>query len=342
MLVSSPCDLIQNSCEIVQNGKPGLTASDVLDELLATLEVGATHFTACDIRRGWSVKFDACQTATLHYCLAGTGTLTLPRDAIALNPHTFVLLPAGIAYCLESSPSSPIRLEYRQRLHAPQTGQSVPTVTVGQGEPGMSTACGEVSIGPQSGPDPFSFLRAPLVARFDDAEGLRSQFVMMLAEASRSAVGSRALIETLLKQCLILALRRCIQQGDRVLPWLFDVSDSGLALALKAIFRQPEAPFTVERLATIAGMSRSSFAASFTENFGRSPMSLVKIVRLRRAAELLTTTSLPVADVAKRAGFSSRSNFSHSFSLLYGTDPSGFRRASRQVTPLALADSIPP
>jgi methylphosphotriester-DNA--protein-cysteine methyltransferase len=60
--------------------------------------------------------------------------------------------------------------------------------------------------------------------------------------------------------------------------------------------------------------------------FGQSPMGLVRLVRLRRASELLITTALPVADVAKRAGFSSTSIFSLAFSQLYGMDPSRFRR----------------
>jgi len=85
-------------------------------------------------------------------------------------------------------------------------------------------------------------------------------------------------------------------------------------------------PFTVDSLATIAGMSRSAFAAAFRRAFGQSPMSLVKLVRLRRASELLVATTLPVADVAKRVGFSSRSNFSLAFGQLHGMDPSRFRR----------------
>lgn len=81
----------------------------------------------------------------------------------------------------------------------------------------------------------------------------------------------------------------------------------------------------------IAGMSRSAFAAAFRRAFGQPPMNLVKLVRLRRAGELLVSTALPVADVAKRVGFSSRSNFSHAFSQLHGMDPSRFRRTFTAV-----------
>lgn len=177
------------------------------------------------------------------------------------------------------------------------------------------------------GSDPFALLDQPLVVKFGGNKGLRDQFVMMLVESVRPGIGSRVLMEALLKQCLILALRRCLELGDDTLPWLAGVADERLARALRAIFEHPASPLTVERLATIAHMSRSAFAAAFTRSFGLPPMSMVKLVRLRFAGDLLATTALPVAEVARRVGFSSRSNFSQAFSHFHGMDPSRFRRA---------------
>src|SRR3546814_721446 len=149
---------------------------------------------------------------------------------------------------------------------------------------------------------------------------------MLLAESARPGVGSRALTEALLKQCLVLALRRWIDRDPSPLPWLAGVADTRLSRALHAIFEQPAVAYTVDSLAVMAGMSRSAFASAFRRAFGQSPMSLVKLVRLRRAGELLITTALPVGEIAKRVGFSSRSNFSVAFAELHDMDPSRFRR----------------
>jgi AraC family transcriptional activator of mtrCDE len=162
--------------------------------------------------------------------------------------------------------------------------------------------------------------------QFNGANGLRDQFAMLLAESARPGIGSRVLTEALLKQCLVLALRRWVESDPSPLPWLAAMADTRLSRTLHAIFEQPAVAYTVDSLAMIAGMSRSAFAAAFQRAFGQSPMSLVKLVRLRRASELLITTALPVAEVAKRVGFSSRSNFSVAFSQLHGMDPSRFRR----------------
>lgn len=302
------------------------SAHMALDHLLAVLDIGVTHFTVCDIRDGWGTRFDACKTASLHYCLEGVGALAVHGGVpIQLEPHTFVLLPPGVAYRIESASSKQVRLEHRTRLYGVPSHESVPTLTVGEGLQGIITACGEIRVGLAGGSDLFTSLGEPLVVRFDGCDGLRDQFVMLLTESARPGVGSRVLTEALLKQCLVLALRRWIKLDASPLPWLAGVADPRLSRALHAIFEQPAVAYTVDTLARIAGMSRSAFAAAFRRAFGQSPMGLIKLVRLRRASELLITTALPVAEVAKRVGFSSRSNFSLAFSELHGMHPSSFR-----------------
>lgn len=304
-----------------------------LDHLLAALDIGVSHFAVCDIRDGWGIQLDALKTASLHYCLEGVGTLTARGTTpFRLEPHTFALLPPGVAYCIESAPSHSVRLERRTSLCGDPCHESVPTLVVGQGQKGIVTACGEIRVGLAGGSDLFIALGEPLVVRFDDTDGLRDQFLMLLAESARPGVGSRVLAEALLKQCLVLALRRWISLDVSSLPWLAAVADTRLNRALHTIFEQPACAYTVDSLAMIAGMSRSAFAAAFQRAFGQSPMSLVKLVRLRRASELLVTTALPVSEIAKRVGFSSRSNFSLAFTQVHGMDPSRFRRTFTLTT----------
>src|SRR3546814_5837563 len=126
---------------------------------------------------------------------------------------------------------------------------------------------------------------------------------MLLAESARPGIGSRVWTVALLNQCLVLALRRWIELGVSPLPWIAAMVDFRLSTALHAIFEQPAVLHTVESLASMADMSRSAFAAAFRRTFGVPPMSLVKLVRLRRPSELLVTTKLSVGKVAKQVGF---------------------------------------
>jgi AraC-like DNA-binding protein len=296
-----------------------------MERLLAAMEVGVGAFTSCDVRRGYDLTFDASSSATVHYCMAGAGELmVINGSSFKMRKHTFVLLPPGVVYSVGSTGKQPKRNFRRRRFRAPLFAESVPTIKAGEGRTGVVTACGEVSVAP--GVDLFGGLRAPIIEQFDGPDGLRDQFIILLAESARPTIGTRALTEALLKQCLILLLRRVIQRGAAPLPWMMAVTDDRLTRTLRAVLERYPEPFTVETLAEIAGMSRSSFAARFTEAFGQTPMSLLRSARLRRAHELLLTTDTPVAQIAHDVGFVGRSNFSRAFRKMYSVDPTRFRK----------------
>jgi AraC family transcriptional activator of mtrCDE len=299
---------------------------ELMERLLATMEVGVGAFTSCDVRRGYDLTFEASSTATVHYCMDGNGELmVIGGNSFEMRKHTFVLLPPGVVYSVGSVGKQRKGSFSRRRFRAPLFAESVPTIRAGEGRTGIVTACGEVCV--ETGPkfDLFGGLSAPIIEHFDGADGLRDQFIILLGESARPTIGTRALTEALLKQCLILLLRRMIQRGTTPLPWMAAVADDRLARGLRAILERSAEPFTVETLAAIAGMSRSSFAARFNEVFGQTPMSLLRAARLRRARELLVTTDTPVARIAREVGFSGRSNFSRAFRKVYAVDPTSFR-----------------
>lgn len=310
-----------------------LAGLPILERFLAALDIGVANFTLCDIRDGWSARFDACATASLHYCMEGSGALvTRGGERISLSPHSFVLLPPGVAYRMEGGGSSPTSETNHGRPGYWPSRETIPALRVGAGAAGIATACGELDLAATSGGDPFRTMRRPLIAQFDGQSGLKNQFVLLLAECARPGLGSRAMVEALLKQCLILVLRQQVASGGADLPWAAGFANNRLAAALEAIFQRPGSPLSVERLANAAGMSRSAFAAQFMKAFGQPPMAMLKVVRLRKAAELLATTAVSVAEVARMVGFSSRSNFSQAFRAMHGVDPSAFRRRSTTTT----------
>jgi AraC family transcriptional regulator, activator of mtrCDE len=278
---------------------------------------------------GYKLTFDARATASVHYCLSGRGVLQVKKGpSVRLRQHSFVLLPPGNIYSIGANLDASKGNSTLRRLCAPPFRESVPTIQAGEGKPGILTACGEVGVVAESPMDLFAGLSAPIIEHFDGPDGLRDQFVILLAESARPAIGTRAMTEALLKQCLILLLRRMHERGAAAMPWMTALSDPRLARALHAILTRPSEPFTVERLASIAGMSRSAFAERFTQAFGRTPMNLLKCARLGRARELLVTTNASIAEVARRTGFLSRSHFSRAFRATYSIDPTGFRAVS--------------
>ena len=298
----------------------------VIERLLANLEVGVGAFASCDIRRGYQLTFNSSPAAGVHYCLEGRGELRLRGlNTVPMRPHSFVLLPANVIYTLDANAEEASDAARREPIHATLFRESVPTLQAGEGETGLVTVCGEVWFEGVALPGRFTDLGEPVVEHFDGPANLREQFIILLAESARPQFGTRPLTEALLKQCLILLLRRRIEHDASPLPWMAALGDPGLLNAMEAILQRFSEPLTVESLASIAGMSRSSFAAQFTHCFDRTPMSLLRSVRLSRARELLATSNSSIERIASYVGFSSRSNFSRAFCQAYGVDPSTFR-----------------
>jgi transcriptional regulator GlxA family with amidase domain len=93
----------------------------------------------------------------------------------------------------------------------------------------------------------------------------------------------------------------------------------------------PQIPYRVEDLAYIAAMSRSAFSERFARVMGQPPHEFLSAYRLRRAAQLLTTTQQPVKTIAELVGFKSQSSFSRAFRARYGKDPAGYRRDADKI-----------
>jgi len=215
-------------------------------------------------------------------------------------------------------------------VRAGVTGFTVLPFLCGSGRSGAWVRSGE--IGRASGmvqviciirPDRLDEL---LVLDFAGDEAMQSTFATLHVEAAADRAGSRAMTSALLQECLIRILREVCTDDRCAAPWLDALDDPTLAPALEAMLGHPEAPHTVASLAAGAFMSRSAFARRFREHVGQPPLQYLRGIRLRHAAKLLRKSPpLPVATVARRSGFSSRSQFSRAFSAYFGRPPSEFR-----------------
>lgn len=86
-----------------------------------------------------------------------------------------------------------------------------------------------------------------------------------------------------------------------------------------------EKPLVVDQLAVLAKMSTFSFTRGFARIYGKSPTSYLRQLRLERAKELLSHTSLPIAAVALRVGYSDAAHFVIAFKRDAGATPRAFR-----------------
>jgi AraC-like DNA-binding protein len=92
-----------------------------------------------------------------------------------------------------------------------------------------------------------------------------------------------------------------------------------------AIHRRPGEAWSVDALAEIAHLSRSTFAERFTAIVGLSPARYVTRWRMHLARTWLTSGRLTVSEVSMRLGYQSEAAFSRAFKCLVGMPPSTLR-----------------
>ncbi|MAW93729.1 MULTISPECIES: two-component regulator propeller domain-containing protein [unclassified Leeuwenhoekiella] len=81
----------------------------------------------------------------------------------------------------------------------------------------------------------------------------------------------------------------------------------------------------VEMIANAVGISRVHLYRKLKELTNQSASDLMKNIRLKQAADLLSSKSISVAEVAYAVGFSNLSTFSTSFKNLYGIPPKKYQ-----------------
>lgn len=268
-----------------------MPASD-MDRLLSGLEVSFLRLALCHVASGRCFSHSTEGGTGIHYTLSGSGKMRIGSGTpLLLAPHTLVITPQGGGQALEASTAC----QEVVSLHG-----------VFQASYG-----GSISL--------FARLPGPLIESFAPSDRLDTLLQGALAEMTLLHVGAAAMAAALLKQVLVIVLRRALNSAN---PWIENFSllrDPRIARAFSAMVARPGAPHSVDTLAVACGMSRSAFTASFTQALGEAPMTVLRQLRMHHARTLLAGRSLSMDQVAGAVGYSSKSSFRRALRRSGGT-----------------------
>lgn len=88
--------------------------------------------------------------------------------------------------------------------------------------------------------------------------------------------------------------------------------------------------FTVEALASHACMTRGNLHLKLKNLTGKTPVELIKTMRMKRACELMKATDLSIADIAEQTGFQTPGYFITVFKNHFGETPGHYASRVRQ------------
>jgi AraC-like DNA-binding protein len=108
------------------------------------------------------------------------------------------------------------------------------------------------------------------------------------------------------------------------------MQDQRIGRALVLIHRNPARPWTVASLARELAMSRSAFAARFTELVDEPAIQYIRRWRMQVALEALEREGgATVAQLANQLGYRSEAAFARAFKRIIGKPPGAVKRLPR-------------
>lgn len=135
-----------------------------------------------------------------------------------------------------------------------------------------------------------------------------------------------------------------IDQTIRVYEWLMHAWNEGIGAgrsdfppdtayfpqAVRYMKEHFNRAITLQDIAESERLSKYHFCKQFHLKTGMSPIAFLNKVRMEEAVSLLSTTSLPVADIARMTGFETPGYFAKVFKKLVGGTPTEYRESKHE------------
>lgn len=151
---------------------------------------------------------------------------------------------------------------------------------------------------------------------------------LIFDEAFAERCGRRPLLDRLFEVLLIQVLRHLMDSGRTQVGMLAGLAHPRLRLAMVAMHERPDQDWSLETLASRAGMSRSVFANAFRETVGCTPGTYLQRWRVSLVQQALRQgRSLKL--IADEVGYGSESALSRSFKASCGMSPREWKQAQR-------------
>ena len=190
---------------------------------------------------------------------------------------------------------------------------------------GADLVCAEIHFGAGDENPLLRGLPALLQVPLSQLPGLDLAQQLLFGEAAASRCGHDAVVNRLAEVLVIQLLRHAMAQHLVDGGVMAGLADARLAKALSAVHAEPARRWTLDGMATTAGMSRARFAAHFAATVGVPPGDYLAGWRLGLARTLLRQ-GLQVKQVAQEVGYASPSALARAFAQRLGSTPAAWQR----------------
>ncbi|HXU91197.1 MAG TPA: AraC family transcriptional regulator [Methylomirabilota bacterium] len=311
----------------VDGSSPWVAEAPPAQDLISGIMPGAEHM----------IEFHAVAEGS---CWGGI----VDEPAIQLHRGDVILFPQGHAHIMSSAPGMRSSRGAKEFLFLPAPsqlpsavslrGSEVTTARLDGGGPDRTTlVCGFLGLDAA----PFNPLLAAL-PRVLHVSGSTLGADSWVASFLRAAVvesnhrrpGGEAVLERMSEMLFVEVLRRYVDSlPSGQAGWLAGMRDPAVGRVLALLHEKPDAPWTLERLAEQAAMSRSTLHERFMHFIGQPPMHYLAHWRMQIAARRLRDTNAKLLEIALGVGYESEAAFSRAFKRAVGVAPGAWRAGRR-------------
>ncbi|TDD89331.1 AraC family transcriptional regulator [Actinomadura darangshiensis] len=305
--------------------------ADPLGEALHFLRMNGAYYCRSELTAPWGLTlppmpgylwFHAVTSGRFWLETEGGGQGWIQLGDLALVPH-------GEGHVLRSEPGAPAPGILDLEREAVSARYEI--LRHGGGGASAGLICGAVRFGHPAAGNLVEVLPGMIhveASRSHRLEWMQSTLRMMASEAGELRPGGEAVITRLGDILVIQAIRAWLESdpGART-GWLGALRDPQIGRAISLVHRDPARPWTVASLARELAMSRSAFAARFTELVGEPVMSYVARWRMHVAVAELKEGAT-VGQLADRLGYRSEAAFGRAFKRVVGVSPGSVRKSA--------------
>ncbi|MET4164313.1 AraC-like DNA-binding protein [Gordonia terrae] len=311
---------------------------DPLGEALHFFRLNGAFYCRSELSEPWALTMPVWEDCLcVHLVVSGVLRLSAPNgETLSFGPGDLVVVPHGRSHVIRGHAEATFAPVVTELPHDYLSDRYAILRHGGDGPDRTVLICAVVRFDHPSARSLTSMLPPVLTIRATEsrsganASWLRDLMRIVIDEAGELRPGGEAVITRLSDIIVIHAIRSWLQdaEGTRT-GWLGALADPRLGRAVAAVHRDPAAPWSVDRLARVCTMSRSTFAARFTAVVGEPAMQYVTRWRMYVAADRLRDQDASVASVAGGLGYSSEAAFSRAFKRVNGSSPGRVRREAR-------------
>jgi AraC-like DNA-binding protein len=311
--------------------------TDPLGSALHLLRMNGAFYCRTELSAPWGLGMPAMPGYLwFHVVLAGTLRLETPdAPPRTITAGELALVPRGEGHTLRSEAG--VEAPDVLSLEREAVSDRYEVLHHGGGGVATSLVCGAVRLEHPAARNLIRALPPSILVGADapGAEWIQSTLRLLAAEARHPRPGGEAVSSRLADIIVIQAIRAWLETdpGART-GWLGAMRDPQIGRAIALVHDDPARDWTVAALAQELAMSRSAFAARFTELVGEPAMQYVTTWRMHLARAALQEGDATVAQLADRLGYRSEAAFARAFKRVIGAPPGAVRR--QPATPASI------